>query len=204
MKEVQSHVVTESSTAALGREKQPRDCRYTAPVEKGPGLRSRLSLSHQLMEESLSRSRRGSGSLLHPSNCAAHSKYMSTKLLTTSQSWIIRCGPRIPMVRHIFCASVSHLAHWSVVAPQEFLQKDDKNNFVSRYGQAWSGAEGRRGIHDLGGWQHLYAFPSPESKPGHQPAGKTLTAVNRIEKQQLRVTKIELCLESCGICRLRK
>lgn len=26
MKEVQSHVVTESSTAALGREKQPRDC----------------------------------------------------------------------------------------------------------------------------------------------------------------------------------
>lgn len=151
-----------------------------------------------------SRSRRGSRSLLNPSNCAAHSKYMSTKLLTPSQSWIIRCGPRIPMVRHIFCASVSRLAHWSVVAPQEFLEKDYKNNFVSRYGQAWSGAEGGRGIHDLGGWQHLYAFPSPESKPGLQPAGKTLRAVNRIEKQQLQVTKIELWLESCGICRLRK
>lgn len=43
--EVQSHVFTKSFSAALGREKQPRDCRYTALVEKGPGLSSRLSLS---------------------------------------------------------------------------------------------------------------------------------------------------------------
>lgn len=43
MKEVQSRVVMESSTAALRREKQPRDCRYTAFVEEGPGLGLRLS-----------------------------------------------------------------------------------------------------------------------------------------------------------------
>lgn len=169
----------ESSTAALRGEKQPWDCRYAAPVQKGPGLGSRLSLSHQLMEESLSRPQRGSRSLLNPSSCVAHSKYMSTKLLMPSQSWIIRCGPRMPMVRHIFCASLPHLAYQSIVAPQEFLQKGGKDNVVSRYGQAWSEAEGRRGIHDLGGLQHLYAFPSPESKPGHQPTGKTLVAVNR-------------------------
>lgn len=179
MKEVQCHVVTESSTAALRREEQPRDCRYTAPVEKGPELGSRLSLSHQLMEESLSRSRNGSRSLLNPSSCVPHSnKHMTTKLSLPSQSWIIRCGPRIPTMGHI-CASVPHLAYWSVVAPQEFVQKDGRSHFVSRYGQAWSGAEGRRGIHYCGRLQHLYAFPSPESKPGHQPAGKTLVPVKR-------------------------
>lgn len=42
---MQSHVFAESFATALGREKQPRDCRYTALVEKGPGLSSRLSLS---------------------------------------------------------------------------------------------------------------------------------------------------------------
>ena len=88
------------------------------------------------------------------------------------------------------------------MAPQDFLQKDGKHNVVSRYGQAWSGAEGRSAIHDLGGLQCLYAFPSPESKPGDQPIGETLVAVNR--QAAVGVTKMKLWLESCSICRLRK
>lgn len=34
--------------------------------------------------------------------------------------------------------------------------------------------EGRRGEHNLEQLEHPCAFPAPESKPGHQHAGKTL------------------------------
>lgn len=125
-------------------------------------------LSHQLMEESLFRSRHGSRRLLNSSDGVAQSKSMSTKLPKPSQPWLIRCGPRIARVRHIFCALLI------CRAPQECLQKNGKDDVVSGYGQAWPGSEGRRGIHDLGRLQHPCAFPSPESKPGHQHTGKTL------------------------------
>lgn len=113
--EVQSHVFTKSFSAALGREKQPRDCRYTALWKRGQDS-AQGCLSHQLMEESLFRSRHGSRSLLNSSNCVAQIKSMNTKLLKPSQSWLIRCGPRIPRMRHIFCAPP--LPDWSVELPR--------------------------------------------------------------------------------------
>lgn len=69
-------------------------------------------LSHQLMEESLFRSRRGSRSLLNSSNYVAQSKSRSTNLLKPSQPWLIRRGPSKARMRHIFCAP--HLPYWSV------------------------------------------------------------------------------------------
>lgn len=104
---------------------------------RGKRARAQLKVvSNQLMEESLSRPRCGSRSLLNPSSCMMHSKYMTTNVLMLSQSWIIRCGPRMPTVRHVFCASLPQLAYWSVTAPQEFLQKGGKADVVSKYGQA--------------------------------------------------------------------
>lgn len=85
MEEVQSHVVTESSTAALGGGKTTT--RLQICGSRGKRARAQLKVvSHQLMEESLSSPRRGSRSLLNPSSCMIRSKYMSTNVLMLSQS----------------------------------------------------------------------------------------------------------------------
>lgn len=91
-------------------------------------------LFHQLMEESLFRSRHGSRSLLNSSNFVAQSKSMSTKLLRPSQPWLIRCGPRRPRMRHNFCAP--HLPYWSVGLPRNVYKR------MARI-MAWEGGEER-------------------------------------------------------------
>lgn len=111
----------------------------------------------------------GSRSLIKPSVCVTHSKCMSPKLLMPSRSWIISCGPRMPTVGHIFCASLLHLADGSGIAPQAVSQEDDKDNGMSAMDRRALGLWGEKHTWLEWGLQHLDAFPFPVSKPEENP-----------------------------------
>lgn len=120
MEEVQSHVLQRALLLLLGEKSNHETADTQLWWKRGQHL-AQGCLSHQLMEESLFRSRHGSRSLLNSSNCVAQIKSMSKKLLKPSQSWLIRCGPSIPRMRHIFCAPC--LPYWSVECPRNFTKE---------------------------------------------------------------------------------
>lgn len=140
MEEVQSHVFTESFATALRREKQPRDCRYTALVEKGPGLSSRLSLSS------------ANGRVTLQIQTWFQEPFKLIKLCGTEQIYEYKSPKAIPTLTHQTWAQQNqdeaHLLCPPSALPicgdlQECLQKNGKDNVVSASGQAWLGM--RRG-----------------------------------------------------------